>query len=82
MTATEPDADEIMIDALLAEFKEKRRRKEENEGKLTRLEADIPKSIYSQSAQAAAQSGISLDEFIADALEIYLGDDYKPDEEA
>jgi hypothetical protein len=85
-TTTERDEDDIALDQLLAEFKENHRMKAEKEAeeakKPVRLEVDIPRLIYNQSAQASAFDGISLDEFVADALEIYLGDDYNPDEEA
>jgi predicted HicB family RNase H-like nuclease len=75
---TEGNLDDLRIDTLLAECKEQppQETQEEAGQSRTRLEVDIPKSLYKQSAQASAQIGISFDQYVADALEIYLGDEY------
>lgn len=73
--------DEINIEALLAEFKEHRRRKAKKEEKDAKkpflLKVKIPQPLYAHCAQASAQIGISLDEFVTDVLSsaMHIGDE-------
>jgi metal-responsive CopG/Arc/MetJ family transcriptional regulator len=41
------------------------------------VEINLPDDLHRQAERIAQKEGISLDQFIADAIEIYLGDDYE-----
>jgi metal-responsive CopG/Arc/MetJ family transcriptional regulator len=41
------------------------------------VEINLPDELHRQAERIAQKEGISLDQFIADAIEIYLGDDYE-----
>ena len=41
------------------------------------VEINLPDELHRQAERIAQKEGISLDQFIADAIEIYLGDDHE-----
>jgi metal-responsive CopG/Arc/MetJ family transcriptional regulator len=41
------------------------------------VEINLPDELHRQAERIAQKEGISLDQFIADAIEIYLGEDYE-----